>query len=250
MFFIYPYKIGSVSVKVLKKALGAKEIKLENSRFRHRDRDVVINWGSSSCPYASVNTADAVRASSNKLHAFRILSEGGGVPDWTENRLEAATWLTEGFDVVCRTKLNGHSGEGIVIAELEEALEGPIVEEALVFAPLYVKYIPKKEEYRVHVFGNEAFFTQRKARKREIEEVNWKVRNYRNGFIYAHKDVELPQEAEDMAIKAVNLLGLDFGAVDLIYNEKSNRYYVLEVNTAPGLVGTTLERYVEMFKKL
>jgi D-alanine-D-alanine ligase-like ATP-grasp enzyme len=49
-----------------------------------------------------------------------------------------------------------------------------------------------------------------------------------------------------MAIKS---LGLDFGAIDMIYNERRNQYYVLEVNTACGLTGTTLDKYVEVFKE-
>jgi D-alanine-D-alanine ligase-like ATP-grasp enzyme len=53
-----------------------------------------------------------------------------------------------------------------------------------------------------------------------------------------------------MACDAIINLGLDFGAVDIIYNEKNNRWVVLEVNTAPGLSGETLNRYVEMIKEL
>jgi D-alanine-D-alanine ligase-like ATP-grasp enzyme len=40
---------------------------------------------------------------------------------------------------------------------------------------------------------------------------------------------------------------LDFGAVDIIYNAKRNECYVLEVNTAPGLEGTTVEKYATKF---
>jgi D-alanine-D-alanine ligase-like ATP-grasp enzyme len=49
------------------------------------------------------------------------------------------------------------------------------------------------------------------------------------------------------AIKAVNCLGLYFGAADVIWNDKEQRAYVLEVNTAPGLEGTTLENYANAF---
>jgi len=48
-----------------------------------------------------------------------------------------------------------------------------------------------------------------------------------------------------ISIAAVDALCLDFGAVDIIYNEHEDKYYVLEVNSAPGLEGTTLEKYVE-----
>ena len=45
-------------------------------------------------------------------------------------------------------------------------------------------------------------------------------------------------------------IGLDFGAVDVIYNGHSNRAYVLEINTAPGLTGTTLDNYAAALRNL
>ena len=49
------------------------------------------------------------------------------------------------------------------------------------------------------------------------------------------------------ATKAVAALGLDFGAVDVIYNEKYGRAYVLEVNTAPGLGEGIAIMYARVF---
>lgn len=239
--FFYPYKKGSKSVKALKDALGAKSIKLEGSRFRPSPRKLVVNWGSSVCPYPCFNPPDNVKRASDKLQAFQILSEGVDMPPFSTSRQEASKWLLEGKTVVCRTVLNGHSGEGIVLAENEEQL---------VDAPLYVQYIPKKEEYRVHVFQGEVLFVQRKARRLEEENPNWKIRNHKNGFIYANRDIQLPDETKEMACRAVAYLGLDFGAVDIIWNERQNKYFVLEVNTAPGLTGSTLEAYVNKFKEV
>ena len=51
--------------------------------------------------------------------------------------------------------------------------------------------------------------------------------------------------AADLAINAVKAVGYKYGAVDLIYNEKRNQCYVLEVNSRPGLMGTTLDRYAD-----
>ena len=44
-------------------------------------------------------------------------------------------------------------------------------------------------------------------------------------------------------------VGLKFGAVDLIWNELENKSYVLEINTAPGLTGATLEKYAQAIVK-
>ncbi|MNY81884.1 hypothetical protein D3C86_2236870 [compost metagenome] len=49
---------------------------------------------------------------------------------------------------------------------------------------------------------------------------------------------------------AVNALGLDFGAADVIWNDHRKQAFVLEVNTAPGLTGTTLEKYAKALKEI
>ena len=49
-----------------------------------------------------------------------------------------------------------------------------------------------------------------------------------------------------LAVDAVKALGLTFGAVDCCVNTNSNPY-VFEVNTGPGLEGTSFDKYVEAF---
>jgi len=56
-----------------------------------------------------------------------------------------------------------------------------------------------------------------------------------------------PEDIFLQSTLAVNCLGLDFGAVDIIYNQKKDVSFVLEVNTAPGLEGSTLNEYVKEF---
>jgi len=160
-----------------------------------------------------------------------------------ESLVEASEWLKQGHTVVCRTVLNGHSGNGIIIAENEDEL---------VKAPLYTRYVKKQNEYRVHVFNGKMIHKQRKARRLDVpdEEVDWKVRNHDNGFIFQIEDFDLPEDCEKQAIAAVEALGLDFGAVDVVYNGKEQKAYVLEVNSAPGLSGTTLDKYVEVFSEV
>lgn len=244
---LYAYNNGSKSAKALAAALGVKRIKHEGKPFNARG-GVVINWGSSHIDRNIVNHSHLLNVDTfvanavNKLKAFQHMAPEVSIPYFTESKERAALLFAEGKSVVCRTKLNGHSGEGIVIAEKLEDL---------VDAPLYVQYIPKKQEYRLHVMHGEVFFIQRKARKLEVEDqdVNWKVRNLDGGFIYANQDVEVGAQAKAEAIAAITALGLHFGAVDIIWNQKEDKYYVLEVNTACGLEGTTLDKYVEQFQR-
>ena len=139
-----------------------------------------------------------------------------------------------------RTLINSTNGRGIVEFDLREQRDIPA-------APLYTAYIPKKAEYRFHVFNGQVIDVQQKKKKRDFDEDerNTRVRNLHNGYIYSRDGVSPPDGAADLSIRAVAALGYLYGAVDVIYNEKRNCSYVLEVNSRPGLMGTTLEKYAE-----
>jgi hypothetical protein len=51
-----------------------------------------------------------------------------------------------------------------------------------------------------------------------------------------------------LAVEAVKALGLDFGAVDCCINTDGNPY-VFEVNSGPGLEGTSFDKYIEAFNE-
>jgi len=244
---IYPYKPGSKGGKALAKSIGAKRIKHKGSRFRGGPNKTVINWGATELPEQVtkckvINPPEAVLRAADKLQFFKAMEGQDLTPAFCTGLQEASEWVSDGKIVVCRTMLRANSGRGIVIAEKEDEL---------VHAPLYVEYIKKKEEYRVHVYKGDCFDIQRKARRADTpdEQVNWRVRNHDNGFIFAREGVNESPYAErlhELARNSCCVLGLDFGAVDIIWNERRERGYVLEVNTAPGLEGTTLEKYLGM----
>lgn len=256
--FILPYKRGSRSVRALKEKLtqtygSASILKLTGSNFAPKQRKIVVNYGNSGrgldpqhpvlqATGLMLNGLNEVGLAANKLHTLTTLSQieslAPHLPEWTQSIGVAEGWLEAESKVCVREKLTGHSGEGLSIASTIEEL---------IPAPLYTKYIPKKAEYRVHVFKGEVFDIQRKMRNRSVpdDDVNWQIRNHGNGFIFGREGVSLPDEVHDLCVQTVEALGLDFGAVDLIYNEHRDMYYVLEVNTAVGLEGTTLEKYAE-----
>lgn len=250
MIKIYPYKMGSRSATALARSLDARKV-YPDRNYRPRPHHLIVNWGCSGMPVwlddddNILNHPDYIGCASNKLEALNILNEYGvTVPDFTTDREEAQRWLdaNNGSMVVERHRLQGHSGEGIELKEFGQDVAP---------APLYTKYIKKSAEYRVHVFNGEVIDVQQKRKRQETpkEEVDFKVRNHQNGWVYCREDITEPDNMREISINAINALGLDFGAVDIIYNTHHNQCYVLEVNTACGLEGTTLEKYTNAIKQ-
>ena len=147
----------------------------------------------------------------------------------------------DGSRVVARTLTNSSEGRGITIFN-----KGDIPP----LAPLYTEYIPKKKEFRVHVWNNEVIDVSEKRKKSGYaEERNTQVRNTANGYVFCRNGVVEPDGMRQLALDAVAALGRTYGAVDIIWNEKRNMCYVLEVNSRPGMEGTTVEIYANAILK-
>lgn len=140
--------------------------------------------------------------------------------------------------VVARILTNSSEGRGIVI--FEKGTTPPR-------APLYTEYIPKKKEFRAHVWDNKVFDVAEKRKRRGVaeEERNTQVRNTANGYVFCRDGVAEPEGLRVLAENAVRALGRSYGAVDIIWNEKQNKCYVLEVNSRPGMEGRTVELYAD-----
>lgn len=247
---LIPYNMSSRSGQTLARAINVLRVNpsASRARFRANDDDLLINWGLSAVPEHLengqwINHPEQVAIASNKINAFHALQEAGVlIPAFTTNQVTASDWLAEGRTVVVRRLTRANQGRGIQIITPESRLGIP-------GAPLYTMYIPKRFEYRVHVLPNGGTIVRQKRRDRSVpnEQVDWRIRNHSNGFVFAQSAEYIPAGLEDCANNAVRALGLDFGAVDLIYNQRRDQVYVLEVNTAPGMEGETVEQYRESF---
>ena len=237
---IYPYKQGSRSARALADALGGRVLRLQGSTYRYNPRNVHINWGNShASPFANVlNNVNSVLRASNTLMAFELMGDAGvQIPQFWTNREDIPD---EAFPIVCRTILNGHSGAGIVIANTRGEL---------VNAPLYVKYMKKRDEYRIHAGVHGIISIQRKAIRNGNPPLDTRIRNHDNGYVFVRGDVHPPEQVLEQARAAGDSLGLDFGAVDIVWNNHYNLATVLEVNTAPGLEGQTVIDYANYFRE-
>lgn len=248
--FLLPYKPASASAKLIASSLNISRLRHTHGVRTFRRPTTIINWGASSIPARLVinenvtwlNAPEHVTRASNKLSSFERLVWGDvPCPQHTTSEDEARTWLEGGNIVLARTLLNASSGRGIVVMhELSD----------LVRAPLYTKYVKKQAEYRVHILNGQVIDVVQKKRG-----TNWAgnntIRTHSEGWIFARDGIQVPQAVKDVSLKTIEVFSLDFGAVDVLWNQYHGCAYVCEVNTAPGLEsgGTTLQRYTESFRE-
>lgn len=241
MFKVFPYKLFSESATSISRALGVKRIKPDGN-YEPKDTCVVLNWGNSRLPWSNcriINVPSAVAIAANKLKTFETLKHAGiSIPEYTTNTTIAQGWLNQGFRLFARHKLTAHNGEGIEVVEAGGRLPS---------APLYVKYKRKDKEYRVHVFNGQIIdITEKRRRNGERGEHGSYIRNLANGYVYCRDGVFASDNIRNSSVGAVRALGLDFGAVDII--ERNGQVWVLEVNSAPGVQGTTLDKYLNVIR--
>lgn len=232
--------------------------------FKHLTRDAapailsknpgkIINWGCPTWPKNApgqiINLPTSVKLCTNKLKFFQAVQDKVRIPEFTADLETALDWVQDGETVLGR-RISGHSGKDIAFFN-----EDPVKFNE---SQLWTKYKKKKMEFRVHVMNGKVLFIQKKVLRTEDENgepidktlVDFRIRNHANGFIFQKQNVNPPKDVLDQAIAAVSAVTLDFGAVDVIWNEFEQKAYVLEVNTAPGLDGTSPETYAAGFKEL
>ena len=246
---IYPYKIASKSATLLQETFikkGYHCIRVHPDRkYRPRESDVIINWGSSTNPVwiedqVDFNSCECVGRSSNKLSTFIDLETYVNIPRFTTKINTAKQWTTEGYKVFCRTILNSHSGKGIIIADTPEKV---------VPAPLYTLEFKKTNELRLHVVNNSVLLVQEKRRRNGFNGRTNDIWNSDNEYVYCKNNIVIPNldYIKKMAIQAVEYLGLNFAAIDIGYNQQTKEFVIFEVNTAPGLTPSTAVLYVDAF---
>lgn len=245
----------SEGARSLARTLDVKMIRLNLEgniidAFSPRIEDIVINWGRPSDPWPAscftwINEPKAVAIASNKLTAFRKFSdESVNCVPWAEDRSVANEWLSNGKSVCVRALLRASCARGMSIISPGEELPP---------ARLYTQYIKKQHEYRVHATQDGAFDIQRKMRRNGGECDN-QIRNLENGWIFGRSSLDLSDVMRErlslLGASAVRCLGLHYGAVDVLYNLLSDSLYTLEVNTAPGLEGETVNSYSSALRSI
>lgn len=253
------------SVQEKLKKQGIKAFLDGPSEMRHLTVDddihpIIVNWGcSSSIVKTFINDAtylnhpDSVLAAVNKIDTSKKLrSEGLNRLVYTTNKEEAFTWYTKGTIVFARTIVNGKSGEGIVVCN-PKANEKYSHISSFPDAPLYTQYYAKTHEFRIHVISGVVVDRQQKRKMSEEKLSNNEltydkmVRSWENGWVFTRENIKSHETMDWLATSAVNALGLNYGAVDILARYSSDGTFrdcvVCEVNTSPGMEGSTLDTY-------
>ena len=178
-----------------------------------------------------INAASAIERSVDKYYTSFILADTGiSTPRSlvTEDFYTALEFCREMGDVVIKP-LFGSEGKGMVrISDDETAYRVLRAWELNRYVYYIQEYVPHfQEDIRAFVIGGKVAATMRRISN------GWKT-NYSRGAEVT--PVELSGEMGEMALKAVQVIGLDYAGVDLMKSE-DGRTYVTEINSIPGWQG-------------
>ena len=134
---------------------------------------------------------------------------------FTTSQEQASAWIADGQTVMARCLTRASEGRGIVVLE-------PGV--PWVVAPVYTRYIPKKREFRAHVFKDQVVTVLEKRRRVGVHNGNSKIRNTANGYVFCSSGVVEPDGIRPLALAASKVTNSDFKGVDIGYNEKKNQF--------------------------
>ena len=183
----------------------------------------------------------------DKLTQYKWFQKAGlSSLEFTTSPADAHKWVQQGSVVFGRRLLTASCGHGIEVFDGGEDDGWPLDNNP---CPVYTKYKPKKREFRVHVFKDKVVAIVEKRRKTGWQGAsNAKIRNLANGYVFC-QDTELTEVFRErvglLAVAASKVCGSDFRGVDLGYNEKKDDLFVIEVNSAPGIEGSNVDKYVK-----
>lgn len=233
---------------------------------------------------AVINHANNIRRNRNKLTTLDVLKKAkvavaNFVP--AENIMKALdTAKGIKLPVVGRTKYH-QGGKGFWTCLTKTHVKDAMNEGAQYFQ----NYIDIIDEYRLHVFKGEVLHAQKKVKRNNMEQAyvdqhaakikdyaekgkvkldettlayalgrvakenknaDMIVRSNKRGWKFSN--VKAPKKAlVDVSVAALAAIGLEFGAVDCCM-DSDGKAWIIEINSGPGLEGTTFNAYVEAFE--
>jgi len=260
MLYILYKNSGVYSGRALRNALdklykgtvrGGFPKRFENLLRKGQEPTLVINLGStdpSSYRGTILNTQDMVRAASNKKQA-RVAFQEAGVPI-PSLFCRTRDISRSDLPVIGRTSYH-KKGQGFWFCKTQQDLARAADRGATHF----LEFVSNTREYRVHTFIKGKYQTlpveERTADHYVSVKVSEKVwqgkgtpnsaepqKNHQFGWIFLGQQNRRGEELDVVrysAKQAIATLGMDFGAVDVMYKLRTKQPFVLEVNSSPSL---------------
>lgn len=277
MFYVLYHSSGVYSGRILRKTLekvhkervsGGYPKRLSLLRKRGFEPDTIINLGVTNKLEFNgllLNSPEMVKESSNKKKARKKFLKVD-VPS-PKLYLYSSDVKKEDLPVIGRTSYHS-KGKGFwfckTLHEVQRAVDRG--------ATHFLEFISKTREYRVHTFiKNKYLEVSREERipnhfvSIKISEKVWTgqgipdpyapQKNHDFGWSFLgqqNRRVEELDVVRHSAKQAIAALGMDFGAVDVMYKLRNKLPYVLEVNSTPSLSDNnadTCERYAHRILK-
>lgn len=196
---------------------------------------IPINWGRGWGSNNVLNKPEAVRLASNKKKSLEALKMAQ-VPTLLVDNVQPSD-----LPVVGRPSFHTNGNGFYLCRTMNQVNSAP--------ASHFQRYLENAREFRVHIVKGKSI---RISEKYGTKQVNADNTHAGGKFRYPHDFPKLAQ-LRLLARDAVDILGLDFGCVDLLYDIVRHSFFVLEVNTAPSLNGFWLplvDVYAEAFMTL
>ena len=194
-----------------------------------------INWGRSQAD--SLLNPDISNVTNKRLMRELFASQDVPMPKLFESS-------PVGLRFPCVGRPDTHTkGRGYWLcnnmADIRQALRGKTYRNGKTKAPAthFMEFVEADREYRVHIFRGKSIRISEKAFFTNVEG----LRDYTTA-----KPTHNVKRVRKAAKRALNAVGLNFGAVDILARGDNNEeVFVLEVNSSPGIGGSLPRLYAE-----
>lgn len=197
----------------------------------------LIRYGNSGTVYLNenpveINSPGFIQMASSKLAFSRIMEENNIYSPVYSRDLENIV-----YPAVIRESLNLSGGRGIHVIHTEE-------EFFKIWQPpfYWTPFIKTRSEFRAHVLGGKIVKLFKKISTEE--ETEYPIRNMKAGYHFSLRTSIFP-ELENCINGLCSVENFDkaFMAVDLGWDAINKKYFIFEINSAPGLNELTADLY-------
>lgn len=233
------YNRGSyLSARLLATLLGLKPV---NNPDRVRDGKVCIRYGNSYGDFdqdTNINSSEAIKLCSNSLNFSHWCVENGfNTPEYSPFSLD------DSYEYPFLLRNIYHKqGKDIEIIKSSEDIND------INRNKYHVPYIQADIELGIHLVNQEVVKIFKKVPNQENETF---IKNQKSCHFKVVNDIENNfRVAQEICKNLFQKLNLNFGRVDIAYNNNTKKYIIWEVNTAPGLNKLTAEIYAKVLREL